>query len=338
MALKFIDGFDHYAATTESAANIAAYLTAAGYTVANAAANKLNIVAGQDAGSVGIKLTIDAGSATPPNFSYPITTNADKIVFGFSFRGNTSRVRICRLNGVVDLLWDATTGKLAIGSVLGADVIILNAFWYIELVVNKATNKIQVYANDALQLETDLPGGAVTNSHVIQWGLTGANATAATVEIDDFYVADNGGGTVVDRCGPMQVITRAPTSDVTTEWTPVNSTGSHASIAAQLSPNTANAPYLQANLEGKTDRFTSNTVLPNDNVIFGVQTVAYAKKGDLDNRALGMLVKTTAGELEQQVALATSYGYKTTMFEQAPGNIAWNQNRVESSQFGIVAR
>lgn len=338
MALRFIDGFDHYAATTEAAANIAAYLTAAGYTVANAANGKLNIVAGQDAGSVGMKLTIDAGSATPPNFAFPLTTTADQIFFGFSFRGTGSRVRICRLNGVVDVGWDASTGKLVVGGVQGNDVIILNAFWYIEIVINKATNKVSVYANDAIQVETDLPGGAVTNNHVIQWGLTGANAAAATVEIDDFYVADTSGGQVIARTGPMQVITRAPTTDVTTEWTPVGSAGTHSSIAAQLSPNTANAPYLQANLEGKTDRFSSNTVLPNDNVIYGVQLVAYAKKGDLDNRSLGMLVKTTAGEVEQTVGLATSYGYKTVMYEQAPGAVPWNQNRVESSQFGIVAR
>lgn len=338
MALKFIDGFDHYAPTTESAANIAAYLTAAGYTVANAANGKLNIVAGQDAGSVGMKLTIDAGSNTPPNFAYPFTTTADSIFFGFSFRGNGSRTRLCRLNGVIDVGWDATTGKLTVGAVQGTDVIILNAFWYIEVVIDKAALKVRVYANDALQLEADLPGGAVTNNHVIQWGLTGANATAATVEIDDFYIADSSGGVQNTRTGPMQVITRAPTADVTTEWTPQGSSGTHFSIAAQLSPNTANAPYLQANLEGKTDRFSSNTVLPNDNVIFGVQTVAYAKKGDLDNRALGMLVKTTAGESEVQVTLATSYAYKTAMFEQAPGAVAWNQNRVESSNFGIVAR
>lgn len=338
MALKFIDGFDHYAPAAESAANIAIYLTAAGYTVANAANNKLNIVAGQDAGSTGIKLTIDAGSATPPNFSFPITSAADRVFFGFSFRGTGSRVRIARFNGVVDLGWDATTGKLTVGSVQGTDVIILNAFWYIEVEIDKAANKVRVWANDALQLETDLPGGAATNNHAIQFGLTGANATAATVEIDDFYVGDSSGGTVVNRCGPMQIITRAPNADVTAEWTAVGSAGTHSSIAAQLAPNTPNAPYLQANLEGKTDRFSSNTVLPNDNVIYGVQLVAYAKKGDLDNRALGLLIKTTAGEVETAVALTTSYGYKTAMYEQAPGNVAWNQNRVESSNFGIVAR
>ncbi len=338
MAMKFMDGFDHYAATTESAANIAIYLTAAGYSVANAANNKLNIVAGQDANSNGVKLTIDAGSSTPPNVSYPFTTTADSVFFGFSFKGTGSRVRIARLNGTVDLGWDGVTGKLFVGAVQGADVIIMNAYWFIEIEIDKVAAKVRVWANDTLQLEADLPGGAVTNNHVIQWGLTGANATAATVEIDDFVVVDSSGGTQNTRTGPLQVITRAPNADITTEWTPQGSAGTHASIAAQLSPNTANAPYLQANLEGKTDRFSSNTVLPNDNVIYGVQLVAYARKGDLDNRSLGMLIKTTAGEVETQVTLATSYAYKTAMFEQAPGAVPWNQNRVESSNFGIVAR
>jgi hypothetical protein len=338
MSMKFMDGFDHYAASSESAANIASLLTAAGYTVGNAANNKLNVVAGQDANSSGIKLTIDAGSSTPPNISFAHTTTADNVFFGFSFNGKGSRVRVARINGVVDLAWSTTTGKLGIGAVEGQDVIIMNAYWFIEIELDKVANKVRVWANDTLQLEADLPGGAVTNNHVIQWGLTGANASAATIELDDFYIADNSGGIQNTRCGPLQVITRAPTTDVTTEWTPQGSAGTHASIAAQLSPNAANAPYLQANVEGKTDRFSSNTVLPNDNQIFGVQLVAYARKGDLDNRSLGMLVKTTAGEVETQVALATTYAYKTSMYEQAPGAVPWNQNRVESSNFGIVAR
>jgi hypothetical protein len=336
--LIFTDGFDHYAATTESAANITAYLQAAGYAVTNASNATFQIAAGQDAGSNGIKMTIAAGSNTPPSFQRQFNSTADLICFGFSFRGTGSRQRVCRLNGVVDVGWDVDTGKLFVGAVQGADVIILNAFWFMEVEIDKAAAKVRVYANDALQLETDLPGGAVTNNHVIQWGLTGASATAATIEIDDFYCVDSSGGTNNARLGPVQVITRAPSADVTAEWTAVGSAGTHASIAAQLSPNTANAPYLQANVEGKHDRFTSNTVLPNDNQIFGVQLVAYARKGDLDNRSLGLTVLTTGGEVETAVALATTYAYKTAMYEQAPGSVPWNQNRVESSQFGIVAR
>lgn len=333
-----MDGFDHYTTTTESASAIAGYLTAAGYTVANAANGALNIAAGQDANSVGVKLTITAGGANPPAFSRSFTSTADKVVFGFSFRGTGSRQRVARVNGAVDLLWDVDTGKLKIGTTQGADVIILNAFWFIEIEIDKAANKVRVYANDTEQLVVDLPAGAVTTTHTIQWGITGASASGATIEIDDFYFVDSSGGVNNARLGPIQVVTRAPTTDVVTEWTPVGATGTHAAIAAQLSPNAANAPYLQANVEGREDQFSSTTVLPNDNKIYGVQLVSYARKGDLDDRSLGMKIETAGGELETPVPLTTGFAYRTAMFEQAPGAVDWNQNRVESSMFGVVAR
>lgn len=336
--LLFTDGFDHYAPTSETAANIATYLQAAGYSVSNAANNTFNIAAGQDQNSNGIKMTIIAGTNTPPSFQKQFDTVADKIIFGFSFRGSGSRQRIARINGLVDVNWDANTGKIAVGSVQGQDVIILSAFWFIEIEIDKPAAKVRIYANDVLQLEADLPGGASTTSHTIMWGLNGTIANPATIEIDDFYVVDSSGGKNVARLGPVQIITRAPTTDVKAEWTAVGSTGSHASIAAQLSPNTANAPYLQANVSGKTDSFTSNGVLPNDNVVYGVQLVAYARKGDLDNRSLGLTVQTTGGTTETPVPLQTTYAYKTAVFENAPGNLPWTQNLVESSQFGIVAR
>lgn len=336
--LLTIDGFDHYAAATESAANVANYLTAAGYTVANAAQNNFAIAPGQDANSLGIKMSIIAAANNPPSISKSFNTAADLVVFGFSFRGTTNRTRIARFNGAVDLLWDSTTGKLQVGTDVGVDVIILNAFWYIEVEIDKVNNVVRVWANDTLQLTSALPAGAIVTNHTIMWGLTGASASAATIEIDDFYVVDSSGGANVTRLGPVQAITRAPSTDITTEWTPVGSTGTHASIAAQLSPSSLNAPYLQANIEGRRDRFTSNTVLPNDNQIFGVALVAYSRKGDLDNRALGLTVLTTGGETETPVALTTTFAYRQAVYEKAPGNVDWNQNRVETSQFGIVAR
>lgn len=337
MSLLFTDGFDHYAAKTETAANITAYLQAAGYSVANATNATFQFADGQDVGSLGVKLSIVAGSATPPSFTKTVTTAATLVVFGFSYRGQTSRLRIARINGVIDLDWDVATGKLKIGAALGQDVIILNAFWFFEIEIDKTANEIRVWANDTLQLTVAL-GGGVGNTHTIAWGIQASSANAATIEVDDIYVVDNSGGQNNTRLGPIQIITRAPTSDVTTEWSIVGAAASHFAVAAQLSPNTVNAPYLQANIEGKTDKFASNNVLPNDNQIFGVSLVAYARKGDLDARNLGMIVSTTGGTLETAVPLSTSFAYQQVIFEQAPGGVAWNQNRVESSNFGIIAR
>lgn len=335
--LLLTDGFDHYAAKTETAANITAYLQAAGYVVTQAANNTFQIADGQDANSLGLKMTIGAGAATPPSFSRAITSAATLVVFGFSFRGTGSRLRFARIAGVIDLDWDTTTGKMKVGSQLGQDVIILNAFWFIEIEIDKAANEVRVYANDTLQMTVPLPGG-VGSVYTITWGMTQASQVAGVIDIDDFYVLDNSGGQNNARLGPVQIITRAPTADVEVEWTPVGATGSHYSILAQLAPGAANAPYLQANVDGKKDRFTSNVVLPNANKVFAVALVSYARKGDLDDRKLGLTISTAGGDAEIQVPLDTSYQFKQQIFEQAPGGQDWNRNLVESSNFGIIAR
>jgi hypothetical protein len=335
--LLHTDGFDHYAAKTETAANITAYLQAAGYVVNNATNATFAIADGQDTGSLGLKMTIAANSSTPPSFSRAVTSAAALVVFGFSFRGQTSRLRFARIAGVIDLDWDATTGKMKVGSTLGQDVIILNAFWFIEIEIDKAAGEVRVWANDTLQLTVPLPGGVGT-VYTITWGMSAASTVAGTIDIDDLYVLDNSGGQNNARLGPVQIITRAPTADVTTQWTPVGSTAAHYSILAQLTPGASNAPYLQANVDGKIDKFTSNVVLPNANEIYAVALVSYAKKGDLDDRKLGMTIGTAGGDVEVQVPLDTAYAFKQVIFEQAPGGQAWTRNIVESSNFGIIAR
>jgi hypothetical protein len=169
--------------------------------------------------------------------------------------------------------------------------------------------------------------------------MTSTSASAGVIELDDFYVVDSDGGQNATRLGPISVVTRAPSVDATKEWTIVGQAATtHYTVAAQAEPGKASAPYLQANVAGKKDVFTSNTVLPNDNQIFAVSLVSYARKGDLDDRSLGMTIGTSGGEVESQVPLTEAYKFHNVVFEQAPGGVAWNQNRVETSQFGIAAR
>lgn len=336
--LLHTDGFDHYAPKTETVANITAYLQAAGYTIVNAKSSTFQIGDGQDVNSLAMKMTIVANDATPPSFSRAITSAATLVVFGFSFRGSQSRLRFARIAGVIDLDWDVVTGRMKVGSQLGIDVIILNAYWFIEIEVDRTANEVRVWANDTLQMTVPLPGGVGT-AYTITWGMSTTSTVAGTIDIDDFYVLDNSGGVNNERLGPVQIITRAPSADVgTPQWTAVGSTGAHWSIMAQLAPGSPTAPYLQANVDGKTDKFISNTVLPNANKVFAVSLVSYAKKGDLDDRRLGVTIGTAGGDVEVQVPLDTNYGFKQVIFEQAPGGQNWNQNIVESSTFGIIAR
>jgi hypothetical protein len=51
-----------------------------------------------------------------------------------------------------------------------------------------------------------------------------------------------------------------------------------------------------------------------------------------------MTIGTAGGDVETQVSLDTAFAYKQVIYEQAPGGVAWTQNLVESSTFGIIAR
>lgn len=331
------DGFDHYVDKKAPAASIKRYLTDASYVVANETDATLKIVDGIDEGSLALRLAIASGSATPVCVKRTIASVADLCVFHFGFRGTGERMRIARVNDSVDIDWDPVTGKIEIGASLGANVIILNAWWHIEVEIDRANQEVRVWANDTLQMT--VPSVlAATGSYSIEWG--GTDTATGAIEIDDFAVVDSSPGENTTRIGPVAIITRAPTADATpNEWALVGSASpTHYPIVSQLDPSRANAPYLQANVEGRTDMFSSNTVLPNANQVFAVSLVSYARKGDLDNRAIGMKIKTNDGEIETQASLSETYKYHATVFEQAPGALPWTQARVEASEFGIVAR
>lgn len=332
------DGFDHYVAKDAPANALSAYLTSAGYVVRNPTNNTFAISDGMDTGSLALKMTINQGSATPPSLSYTVNSEGNLVVFGFAFRGSGARLRIARIDNIADIDWDQATGRIKIGNSLGANVIILNAWWYIEVEIDKTAGKMRVYANDTFQIETELPPD-LGNQHTITWGLTSTSMTTGTIELDDFYVVDDTPGQNTSRLGPVAIITRVPTSDVEAEWSIVGTSNpNHYEIAAQLDPGRANAPYLQSNVIGKRDIFASNVVLPNDNQVYAVSVVTYARKGDLDDRAVGLVVKTDGGELEISKPLTEAYQFHQAVFEQAPGQVPWNQSRVETSQFGIVSR
>lgn len=331
------DGFDHYIGTEGKSASIKRYLEDAGYAVANETDTSLEVVNGTDEGSLAIKLSMSSGQPNPVSVVREIESEADLCVFGFGFRGTGQRLRMARICGTVDVDWDATTGKIRVGDVFGENVIILNAWWYIEVEVDRGNDEIRVWANDTLQLTAPLPS-IPEGSYSIEWG--GTNQGTGSVEIDDFAVVDSSPGQNTSRIGPVSIITRAPTADAgPNEWTLVGSASAfHYHIAAQLDPGRANAPYLQANVEGRTEMFSSNTVLPNNNEVFAVSLVSYARKGDLDDRAIGMKIEADGQSEEVEATLTEAYKYHSVVFEQAPGSVPWTQERVENSKFGIVAR
>lgn len=341
---KFCDGFDHYAADGATGVVVEPYLTAAGYTVRNQTATTFVIAAGRRTGAHALQFNVTRNSATNASLSWSFTPSGNYACFGFAMNASGSRMRIARIENVVDIDWDLTTGKIMVGSQLGAAPLILNAWYYFEIEVDYSNKNCKIWANNELQLTVDLSSLTFPTILTIVWGQVGTAPNGGTQLLDDFYVIDGSGTRNNARLQPVEVTTRAPSADITTEWeivangaTPAPTT--HWSVVAQLEPNAANKPYLQSNTAGATDLFRSNTALPTQNQIFAVSVLAYARKGDLDNRSIGLITQPSGGtENEVQLALTESFKYYQATYEQAPGGTDWTPNNVESLQFGIRTR
>ncbi|KVR21734.1 hypothetical protein WK13_34920 [Burkholderia ubonensis] len=342
---KYFDGFDHYGLKTDTPAVIAPIIQAAGWTLRNIAANTFAIVDGRLPNSLALQFNYQAGVDTNPSASYTVNSNADKVIFGFAVMTSKARMRVARVEQIVDIGWDATTGKLSVVSgsntVVSQDIFILDAWYYLEIVIDKTLNQVKVYANDTLQITIPLASGTYS-AYTLTLGQVERVTTAAQQTFDDLYINDSAqsaNAANMDRLGPCQVTTRFPTADVQTDWNIIGGTGTptHYSVAAR--PASANqALYLQTNTDGATDMFRSNAVLPDDNQVFACALVSFAKKGDLDARKIGLVMKVDTTADERQVDLTTSFAFQQAIYEQAPGGAAWDRNKVESTQFGIIAR
>lgn len=342
--LKFMDGFDHYAPTDTKGAVLTKYLAAAGYDVRNAADTTFQVVAGRRAGAQALRFAITAAATVNPSLSWGFTSNASLVVFGFALQASGTRMRICRIENVVDVDWDTSNGKVKVtqtnGTVLlGASPLIMNAWYYFEIEVDSANHEVRIWANNELQLTVPWTDSAPAK-YTIVWGQTAQTGVAGTQDIDDFYALDSSAGQRIKRLEPCEVATRMPTADITTEWTPVGAAAgaSHYSIAAQTLALENNKPYLQSNVNGQTDQFRSNATLPSANTVYGVGVAVLAKKGDVDNRSIGIKLVAGGQATETQIALTESYKYYQVTAEQAPDGFDWTQNKVESSEFGVVTR
>jgi len=337
--LKFMDGFDHYAPAGTKGSVITKYLTAAGYDIRNASDTTFSVVDGRRTGATALRFSTVAQAVVNASLSWGFTSAASLVVFGFAFQAGGTRQRICRIENVVDIDWDTSTGKLKVGSDLGASPLIMNAWYYIEIECDVTNQTVKIYANDELQLTVPWTSGVPTK-YTLTWGQTGTATATGTIDIDDFYALDSSAGQRVARLHPVEVATRMPTADIKAEWTVVGATGSpaHYTIAGQTLALETGKPYLQSNVSGQEDRYRSNAVLPSSNEIYGVGVVALARKGDVDNRSIGLVLSTGGNEVERQLALTETYKYYQSTEEQKPGGGNWTQNDVESSEFGIRTR
>jgi len=288
----------------------------------------------------GASAFIGVSVSPPTTISRTFSTTANRLVIGFAHRA-TARGRILEIAGLLTMDWPR---GIEILGVEGTAVPIRNVWYYYEILIDKASNKIELWINDHLDLTVPLPAAAQTmTDYVIRWQAE----NGAVARIDDLILldSDDNGGTLelVDRIGPVQIPILRPTEDVITEFEVVPpGSPNHWSVVGQLPPSTSS--FIRSSVSGKKDIFTSSDPLPEDAgtedvPIFAVGIMALAQKSDLDARQLGLVIGTGEGQREIiDDELATTWEYSLGVFEKGPADAPWDETNIEALPFGVAVR
>jgi len=324
--LLFMDGFDQMRDMTPEMT--VASLNVSGYTVVGS----VTVAPARDTTQRSLK--IGDGTATVASLKRVFPSAANKVVIGFAYLASATRSDIATVKDVGVLAWNPDSGKLSFAGGTGTATILLNLWYYFEIVVDKASGLVQVWVNNGKDIEATLPTSA---QFLTQYETTWTNSATDFKCVDDLTLVDATAGRYTDRVGPISILTRLPTSDVDREWTP--STGNeHYALVDNQPPK--EEEYIQSNTSGATDTFLSSTGLPQGAQIIAVGITVRNKKSDIDARQLGMVVGAK-GQTQKEVVdmnLSTTPKYSYAVFETAPNGAAWSDESATSTPFGVVVR
>lgn len=324
--LLFMDGFDQLRDTP--AENMLATLNASGYTAVGA----VTVAAARDTTQRCLQIG-DGGSAVA-SLKRIFSSAANKVIIGFAYRASATRTNIVEIKNVGTLAWNPDTGKLGFAGGTGTATILLDLWYYFEIVVDKAGELVQVYVNNGKDIEAGIPDSA---KFLTQYETTWTNSATDFKCVDDLVLVDAGTGRYTDRVGPISILTRLPTSDVDKEWTP-SSGNDHYALVDNQPPR--DDEFIQSNTSGATDTFLANAGLPANAQIIAVGLTVRNKKSDIDARQLGM-VMGRKGQTQKEVVdtnLSTTPKYSYAVFESSPDGAAWNDVSTTSTPFGVVVR
>lgn len=313
--LKFMDGFDQFAGQSD----LTAALSAAGY-----------VVTGAVALAEGRKPTTQAVQLEGA-FKRTFSSSAQRVVIGFAYKANVARSSIVTVKDVLTLTWEDGIG---IGGAKGSAIPLINLWYYYEIAIDKVADEIRVYINNELDLTVPLPASAnFVTVYETSWA---TNVAGGPKQLDDLVFIDSASGRFQDRLGPVQLSLRLPDADTVSDFSP-SSGVNHYPLINKVPPVPGN--YIQSNVSGAADTFTSSDPAGSGELL-AVGMVVSARKSDIDNRQMGMMIGDSAGVnkevLQTQLELTPTFSY--AVFETTPSGAVWDETSLLATPFGIVVR
>lgn len=282
------------------------------------------------------QLALQIGEAKPDVVSVKrvFSSSATKVVLGFAYCAEAVRSDIVTVKNLGTLGWNPNDGHLSFAGGTGTATILLNLWYYFEIVLDKTAGTVQLWVNNGKDIEVAMPN---TAQFLALYETTWASDPADKKFLDDIYCLDNTPSAYVDRLGPLAIASRLPTADVDQEWTPSTGTEHYALVDNEPPVDTE---FLQSNTSGATDTFLSNEGLPAGAKVVAVGITVLNRKSDIDARQLGMVMGRKGQKqievVDKNLSLTLKYSY--AVFETAPDGSAWNDEKATTTPFGVVIR
>lgn len=344
MALRFMDGFDHYATADLG--------------------KRWQVVSGT-AGSVAINGGTGRRSTASARFTSASGAGGGPTVLVLNFAAQATWIFGCAIQPsayptveqILLELYDAsntqidvrlqTSGLLTItrgGTLLGTSStgLATGIYTYLEwaTTIHNTTGSTSLRFNGAsvLTLTTlDTQATANATATTVRFGLATrwGGATPPTVDFDDVYLCDGTGSAPHNTfLGDCRVDTLLPASDGThQQWTP-STPGTHYTLVDETAPNTTD--YVSSSTVGQRDTYSMQDLTAVTGTIYAVQIALAALKSDAGARSIKPLLLSAASEaLGAATALATGQTY--TLHQQATDpatGAAWTESAVNAMQCG----
>ncbi|MDD3028846.1 MAG: hypothetical protein PHS57_00990 [Alphaproteobacteria bacterium] len=336
MALRFIDGFDHYTTLTQMLYKWTT--SSSGNAAPNQTGRRAGSLAVTTGGSVGyFSKLIDSQSTWIIGFALKIgsaPTNERSFLVLYDSAG-TAQVS---LSLTTANLIQAYRGDMATLLVAATSALSSTGWCYLEMKVTIADS------GGSLEVRKD---GAPILTYTGDTKYSSSNATACSLRlgcsasgagaylIDDLYVCDGTGSANNSFLGDVRVDTLFPSgAGASAQFTPTGSTNNWENVD-ETSPD-GDTSYNAAETAGYFDSFSFSDLSVQNATVFGVQLNTLARKDDAGSRFLRAITRISGTNYEgTDAALSDSYVDYLQLFEQNPStSSAWTESAINNAEFG----
>lgn len=326
MALRFIDGFDHY----DTSCVPLKWNYATGYAIASGGGRR----PGSSALEVGYQVskTLDNQGTWIVGFAVTVSNLGGTLVNFIDGSTNTSQATLS-LDSVGHLL--AKSGSTTLGTV--SQPLQANAWVYIEakVVFSATAGSFAVQINGVPVLD-------VTGVKTIQNANTYANAItlgipSGTAYYDDLYICDGTGTRNNDFLDDVIIETIFPDSaGAYSQLTPEGATANWQCV--NETPPNNDTTYVVGETAGLRDSYGFQD-MPGSGPIAGIQINEWARKDDASVRQIAATIRQGTTDAQgATITLSTNYQDWPTLLETNPANggAVFTPSDIASDEFGTV--